>query len=1643
MINYLPSEMIFIRFVQYYTHATTRHPTEIRYIVFFCSQPKIDEIIAKYSILKKLQIPQVKDLISEKIKMPAKPNVADKFQILTDIEHVLHRPDTYIGSSAILTDDVFICDIDSATPKIIKKKISFIPGLERIYEEVLLNAFDQTVREGTGCNEISVDIDQSNGSITVINNGQGIPVVMKDELKCYIPEMIFGMLRTGENYDDDSERLTGGKNGLGSKLSNIFSTEFSLETIDSERKKHYVQSWTDHMDKKTEPVIKTTRKKPMTRVTFKPDLKYFKLESLTDDIVMLMKKRLIDIGFASHAGVKTYYNGTLITIKKPEDYMKLYSHPEGVKFIVDSTCERWTVGVALSNEGFQHAAFANGIHTSLGGSHVDHVANQVAKEIIDKLKTKKIVVKPSDVKNKMFVFIRSAIVNPLFDSQSKECLKMSKTKFGSEFIMSDAFRKKLLASDIFKSMTEVADSKKLKDLSKTSGVKTSRLTDMDTLEDATWAGTAKGLKARLILTEGLSARTFAISALNVIGRERFGVFPLKGKLLNVRNVAINRVSANEEIKNIVKILGMKYDLTYETPAEMNTLRYGGVVCLTDADTDGIHICGLIINYFHNFWPKILEKGFLSFCITPIVKVFKGKETLQFYTLNKYEEWLKTATGSYKTKYFKGLGTSTAAEAREALKDIDEKLITFERDEGCDEKVSLAFNGKRADDRKEWLMEQYNPESSIDRNQRTVGVSDFIDYELSHFSTYDCARSIPCILDGLKPSQRKIMHVALKHLTKNEIKVGQLGPLVSQMTDYHHGEQSLMGAIIGMAQTYVGTNNINLLEPLGGFGCLDPETEVMLWDGGVKMAKDITTDDKLIGDDGMIRNVIKLTSGVDQMYEIRLNNEKTFKVNSQHKLTLTYSGNKNITWKEGKKCWRVEYFDIASKKLKSKTVSTGDSSSTETYNKSSLSKQEAYDAIKSFVDELDCPDVFDIKVCDYLKLPKSVRSSLMSIINSSIIEWDQQPVEIDPYILGVWLGDGNSDGTGIAGRDFEIITSYALWADTIGCELVHDSNGTKGHETSHFSVRNRTLNKTRTSVGDFEHSKASCIGCLTSNYDLDICDWKFQKSPINVNLDLYKGTYSNGLKREDMGAHRQMFKKLGLYKNKHIPKNYIYNSKEVRLQLLAGFIDTDGCVKYQTTNKSILHSIVISQSARLRAHIIDDLYIIVRSLGFKATIGTVGAGSKTKKGEDMSLKTITITGDNLNIIPTRVQRKKIQPYTRSINSYRCGFEVIPVGEGPFNGWEVDSNHRFLLKDYVITHNSRLASGNDAASPRYIFTKLNPVAMKIFDSKDTILLKHIESDGTPIEPEWFAPVLPMILINGTLGIGTGFSTSVLQYNPIDIINYIKIMLNGDKPEKNLMPWYKGFTGNIVKESAGKYTTYAVWKFDDKKRCLHLTELPINVWTDNYKSFCEKMLSQDGSPLADVVYGNTDIIVDIKFIFKPSEYEKYKKMDHDDLVKEFKLSSKLSSTNMYLFNAEGRIERFSNVYSIIKYYFIKRFDLYVKRKAALIEQLKYEILILRNKAKFIKAVKQGDIDQKTMTEDSLLKALQKDFDADPRSISQGLSAYEYLIGMSYRSFTNENAQKMNKLVKEKENEMKELEATTTERMWINDLDEISKCL
>ena len=238
--------------------------------------------------------------------------------------------------------------------------------------------------------------------------------------------------------------------------------------------------------------------------------------------------------------------------------------------------------------------------------------------------------------------------------------------------------------------------------------------------------------------------------------------------------------------------------------------------MTDQDLDGSHIKGLGINLFDSEWQSLLNvPNFVGFMNTPILKAKKGKAEMIFYNDGEYNRWkdANTTTG-WKIKYYKGLGTSTSKEFKEYME--HKKIVYFKNDVGDDDAIDMVFNKKRADDRKRWLA-GYERDTYLNTNQTEITYIEFINREMIHFSKYDCDRSIPNLMDGLKTSLRKVLYTGCKRNLKQEIKVAQFSGSVSEISCYHHGEQSLNGAIVGMAQNYVGSNNINLLEPKGQFG----------------------------------------------------------------------------------------------------------------------------------------------------------------------------------------------------------------------------------------------------------------------------------------------------------------------------------------------------------------------------------------------------------------------------------------------------------------------------------------------------------------------------------------------------------------------------------------------------------------------------------------------------------------------------------------------------------------------------------------------------------------------------------------------------------------------------------------------------------
>ena len=431
---------------------------------------------------------------------------------------------------------------------------------------------------------------------------------------------------------------------------------------------------------------------------------------------------------------------------------------------------------------------------------------------------KKLDLKPAQLKDAVTFFVNATIVNPSFDSQTKETLTTPVAKFGSTFKISDAFVTKLAKEGgLLEEAQAVLDAKLSREAKKSDGKRTVTVRGIPKLEDATWAGGPKSSECTLILTEGDSAASTAIAGLKVVGRERYGVFPLKGKILNVKDATIEKKTKNDELTRIKRILGLEHGKTYK---DIKKLRYGRVMIMTDQDVDGSHIKGLLINLFHTEWPELLQMNFLCCLMTPLLKATRaGGIVRSFFSASEYEKFLETEDGKksgWSVKYYKGLGTSTSVEAREYFTSMN--TVRFQWDGEANNHIDLAFNKKRADNRKEWLA-TYDRGRVIDvpAGGADVSYTRFVNDELIHFSNADNLRSLPHVMDGLKPSQRKILWAARKRNLVSEIKVAQLAGYVSETAAYHHGEVSLTGAIVGMAQNFVGSNNINLLAPNGQFG----------------------------------------------------------------------------------------------------------------------------------------------------------------------------------------------------------------------------------------------------------------------------------------------------------------------------------------------------------------------------------------------------------------------------------------------------------------------------------------------------------------------------------------------------------------------------------------------------------------------------------------------------------------------------------------------------------------------------------------------------------------------------------------------------------------------------------------------------------
>lgn len=728
----------------------------------------------------------------------------------THREHILALPDTYIGSIENAQEEMYVVDGEKFSLKTLKQ---FNPGFYKLIDELLVNAHDHVIRLRQHKSESlvkKIDISVVDNKVFVIrNDGESIDVDKHPDYGIYIPQMIFGELLTSTNYDTTEKKLVGGKNGYGVKLVNIFAKQLKLTIVDEKRGLKYVQVFEDNMSKIGKPSVTKCKTKSFVEVEWTPDFARFgwKDDSIPADVLALVERRVYDLAMTVGNGVRIMWCDTPIKFRSLESYAVRYL-PEAAPLAAYST-EGLQLAVADSPlDRMLGVAFVNGIWTRTG-KHIDEITAQIVSHVLMFLETKKkLKVKPSLIKDSLAIFMDCSIENPAFSSQTKDHLT---SKLSIK--LPDDFLKKIVTKlGLVEKVMAQQNVKDNKENTKTDGKKQSKIVGIPKLDDAAYAGTMKSQECTLILTEGDSAKAMALSGLSQEQRKYFGVFPLRGKLLNVKDTSVRKVEQTEEIANLKKIMGLESGKEYTS---IKDLRYGRVLIMTDQDYDGAHIRGLLINLFHELWHTLFAiPGFLAYMATPIVKATKGKIIMSFYTQFEYEEWKEKAGPGWKVKYYKGLGTSTRDEAKEYFHKLNIMPYSYSGKDS-DASIDLAFNKAKADDRKDWLK-TYAKENVIGPTP-ALPYEDFVNKDLIHFSNYNLERSIPNVMDGLKTSQRKILFSAFKRNLKSEIRVAQFAGYVSEHSGYHHGEASLNDTIVGMAQDFVGSNNIPWFVPQGQFG----------------------------------------------------------------------------------------------------------------------------------------------------------------------------------------------------------------------------------------------------------------------------------------------------------------------------------------------------------------------------------------------------------------------------------------------------------------------------------------------------------------------------------------------------------------------------------------------------------------------------------------------------------------------------------------------------------------------------------------------------------------------------------------------------------------------------------------------------------
>ena len=624
--------------------------------------------------------------------------IEEKYQELSEIQHILNRPGMWVGSTKSEEKESFI--YNTKTGKFEMRITNYIPAMLKVVDEVISNSCDEFRRkDNMGLTELRVVMNKDNGEIIIRDNG-GIPIVKHKEAGVYVPEFIFGRLRTSSNYDDTEDRNVIGTNGVGSALCNVFSTFFEIESADGKNEFH--RSWSNNMEKLNDDlkVTKCDKKTHYTQTRFRLDFSRFEtdLKTFDDDFINIIHKRCIDAA-AANPGLKVVFNcgGEDIEWKfnKLDEYIDLYSNILNIADKIPFENDLCTA--LIFPDSSVDVGFVNGAECSKG-THMKALRNEINQAVVDYISKKDKIkdLTARGVDNKYSVFININVSNPAYDSQTKDTLTTPIEKFSKDekikWEVNEKFLNKIIKSEIvalvrdwYKQKTAAEDEKALRKINRETNKGLKRPDKYIT------CSSRKKNERQLFIFEGDSARSGFRG-----GRipEYQAGYTMKGVPPNVYGSSPLQIMKNEVFNDIVTVLGLRWGKEFD----INDLNFGKIVISTDADTDGDKIAALLLLFFNN-WPELFEKNIVCRNISPIIISKKGKDCKKFYTIEEFKTEEKKLKG-YTHKYVKGLGGLSDKESKEMYQ--DPKFLYFKKDDAADSMFRKWFNKLDSETRKQML-----------------------------------------------------------------------------------------------------------------------------------------------------------------------------------------------------------------------------------------------------------------------------------------------------------------------------------------------------------------------------------------------------------------------------------------------------------------------------------------------------------------------------------------------------------------------------------------------------------------------------------------------------------------------------------------------------------------------------------------------------------------------------------------------------------------------------------------------------------------------------------------------------------------------------------------------------------------------------